>query len=207
MMTFSRSWMTATLPGPNSWERSTSPNCAARERDGQHGARLAVPEHGHVDRHDVAVDDAVEEVGDDGAPPVAGARHEPGAPRHRKRGAEGRGALHERAAVRVEEQDVHPPLGARHPLAEVVEGPEVPGVEVLGLGERLERRDGRLELLVHRARHRTRRLPHAPLGGGELKARVVAHDEGGEAQHRHQRHAHEDDEVAPESHAASADYS
>src|SRR5206468_1520470 len=93
-----------------------------------------------------------------------------------------------------------PSLRPHDALAERVEGAEVRGVRILRLGERLERGDGRLQLLVDGQSHGPRGLAHAALGRRELQSRVLADHEGGEAQDGHQRGEHEDDEMASKTH-------
>src|SRR5262249_54738324 len=85
-------------------------------------------------------------------------------------------------------------------LAERVEGTEIGGVGVVRLGECLERGDSRLELLVDGQRHRPCGLSHAPLGGGELQDGVLADHERREAEDRHQRREHQEDEMTSETH-------
>jgi hypothetical protein len=143
---------------------------------------------------------AVEEIGDGAAPLVASLVEERAASGRRQAGAEREGRVQEAAPVRVEQQDAAPPLHVGDPLAERVKAREVGGVEALGLSERLQRREGGLDLLVDGPRHRERRFAHAALGDRELQPRIVTDDERGEAQDGHQRRQDERDEVTSKSH-------
>ena len=76
----------------------------------------------------------------------------------------------------------------------------LPSVQRLRLAERLERGDGRVELLVDGAGHRARRLSHSALGHRELEAGILPADEHREAEDGHEGGAHQGDEMTSQSH-------
>jgi hypothetical protein len=157
----------------------------------QHEPHMSVAHHGDVDRHDLPVPYAIEEVRDSGAARLDGLLEGRDIRRRRQRGAKRYRRVHQHLPVRLEEQDARKSLAPHHALALLVERREATGVQRLRLAECRERGSGRLELLVDGAGHRARRLAHSALGDGELEASILPADERGEAEEGHEGGTHQ----------------